>query len=104
MAFPRIGAAGLDFTVAKWTALADALEAWATKLIGRVVISGLTLSNGGGLTLNCSAGEISSLSYVNLVGATTLGLGDNATWYIWVNEAGTLSATATTTYPGGNVV
>lgn len=104
MAYPRIGASGLDFTVSKWTALADALEGQCTDVIGRCVVSGLELTISSGLSLAISDGVLSSRSWVELTDVEDFICPTNGTYYIWIDEDGVVSSTTTSTYPGGNVV
>lgn len=104
MAYTRINVSGTDFTVANYNANLDALEDLGVNGIGRGVVSGLTLSAGGGFSLAIADGSLSSRSFVELTSIPTYTMPPSVTRYVWIDETGAITLTSSTTYPGGNVV
>lgn len=75
---------------------------------GFAVITGLTLSDGGGLTLNVAAGLAALGGYVEIE-ATSVGLADahntatDRNW-IWLSQNGAVTKTLTTTPPNAHAI
>lgn len=82
----------------------SALELLGTFGIGRGVLDGLALSDGGGLVLNVSAGTLFGTSAVEFEDATTVALTGSVTRYIWRDESGNFTQTTTIADPGGTYV
>lgn len=101
MSLPRITPA--SFSVATWNGLMDALETLLTRVAGRGVLFGLGLSAGSGLTLNIAAGTLWATGLVAL-DARTATAPDNAIRYVWIDEEGLVTFTATSTDVGGTAV
>lgn len=81
----------------------DAIESASQKAIGRGVLAGLDLSDDGGLTLGIAAG-VAHARCANTYEATTFTVTNNATNYIWLDEDGTITESASSADPGGYVV
>lgn len=101
MSLPRITPA--SFSVATWNGLMDALETLLARVAGRGVLAGLGLTAGSGLTLNIAAGTMWATGLVTL-DARTATAPDNAIRYVWIDEEGLVTFTATSTDVGGTAV
>lgn len=99
----RLNAGGSNFTVTNYNANIDSFENQSVYFFGRGVVSGLALSAGTGLELDVSSGVLNSRSFVTL-SATSENVPDDQTSYVWIDEEGTITFSASYTYPGGNVV
>lgn len=86
-----------------FNAIMAALENAAENAIGRGVLSGLDLSDEGGLTLGIAAG-IAHGRCANAFDAFEFTVTDNATNYIWLDEDGTITESASSADPGGYLV
>lgn len=92
-----------SFTKTNHNANLDAIEGAAEVAIGRGVLEGLLLTDGGGLVLDISAGAIHGRCR-NDFEAFDFTLTDDETNYIWIDEDGTITESAASTDPGGYVV
>ncbi len=101
MSLPRISPA--SFSVAAWNGLMDALGTLLARVAGRGVLPGLEVTPGGGLTLNIAAGTMWANGLVTLDAQTTTAP-DNAIRYVWIDEEGLVTFTATSTDVGGTAV
>lgn len=81
----------------------DALENQSVRMLGRGVLSGLELSDGGGFDLDVSDGYLNTTRTV-AVAALSYTLPPSVTRWVWIDEDGAITLTASTTYPGGQVV
>lgn len=92
-----------NLTLAQLNEPLDALELQAQKQFGRGILSGLTISDGGGLTLSIAAGALMGLKCVSIA-ATSLLLAAASTLWVWIDEEGDLQTTASFSDPGGTNV
>lgn len=81
----------------------DALELQAQYQFGRGILYGLTISDGGGLTLSVAAGVMIGLKCVSIA-ASSLLLAAASTLWVWIDEEGDLQTTASFADPGGTNV
>ena len=89
--------------IGDWNDNYSALELNSTYSFGRGILSGLTLSAGTGLSLNVAAGTLMGLKAVSISGTSTT-VPDASTNYVWINESGSFTTSATTADPGGTYV
>jgi len=86
MGFDRMSSGGANFTVAYFNRIVEAFErAWLAS--GRGVLSGLTLSNGGGLTLGIAEGVVMLDGKAIFVDDFTHVLPANETNYVWLTTS-----------------
>lgn len=93
---------GGKLSAALQNADADSLEGLGVYGWGRGVISGIVLSNGGGLTVAWTAGWVNTLA-PKYIAAGSVTLAPSSTLYLWMDNEGNVSTTGTSTYPGGEV-
>lgn len=104
MAHTRIGSDGYGFSVSGYNGMLTAIEAQSVYLFGTGVVSGCLLSDpNDGLNVRIASGVINVKQYKAIV-QTDAVAPDDATSYVWISEAGTVSFSATSAHPGGDVV
>lgn len=100
MGYTRLGS---SLTQGWANGILDRLELQNRYQHGRGAIDGLALSAGSGLTLNISAGRLVGACPSDLA-ARTATAPASATSYVWINEGGVVTFTATAADPGGTNV
>lgn len=93
---------GTDFNAANYNGNQDAHERGNLKAIGRGILSGLDLTDDGGLTLGIASGVLMGRC-AKAIDAQTYEVPDDATSYIWIDEDGAITTSASSADPGGYV-
>lgn len=89
---------------ADWGGVMDAIELQSVMILGRGVVGGgLALSAGGGFDLDISSGYVNLLKLTSITGFT-YEVPPSVTRFVWIDEAGAITLTATSAYPGGQKV
>lgn len=103
MPLGRLGLSGEDFTVTLWNNNASLIENLPLFGIGVGILSGMVLSDEGGFDVGVSDGYVSMTVVKEITGISNITIPASSTSFIWIDESGTLTRTATDTYPGGTV-
>lgn len=101
MPYQRPGATLTATLIESWL---NSLELIALYGQGRGVLTGLALSDGGGLDVDVSPGTLLGLQAVEFGDTLTTTLSPSSTLYLWLDESGTFVTTATLSDPGGTYV
>lgn len=99
----RINVGGTDFTRTNYNANMQYVEDLHTYALGYGVISGLTLTAGTGFNVVIANGVFLGLTVRSLSSIPNFACPSSSTSYLWIDELGNVTRTATTTSPGGVV-
>lgn len=94
---------GSVISEAEWDENIDSLELEGYQVHGRGVVTGLVLSIGSGLVVNISAG-VANILRAKSISSTSYTMPPSVTRYLWIDLAGAVTPSATSAYPGGQVV
>lgn len=101
MAFPRLGKL---LTQAFFNGILDRIEAQNIYQHGRGVLSGLALSAGSGLTVDVSAGWMLATAPVSVSAVAGTPVPASSTTFLFIDSSGSVTTSATSADPGGEVV
>lgn len=101
MAFPRLGKM---LTQTIFNGILDRLEGQNNYQHGRGVLNGLEVSAGAGLTIDVSAGWMVATAPVLVAAQTAVVVPASATVFVFIASDGTVTTSASSADPGGEVV